>query len=170
MSRLVDSSLVFKVLYSLITFGVMLDPELAWESLDPPDHMVRLRLVCVLLDTCGQYFVSGSSKKKLDYYLLYFQRYYLFKKSCYPTTESFPLGMSQLVQDTISSLRPKLEIFKDFETACEEVLKVEEEFIAVLKEKMPEYGNSSILKEEDEEANVGLGTISEANEETEDLR
>ena len=47
---------------------------------------------------------------------------------------------------------------------------MEEEFIAVLKEKMPEYGNSSILKEEDEEANVGLGTISEANEETEDLR
>merc|ERR1719336_3585577 len=167
--RLIDSSLVFKVLYSLITFGVVLDPELAPDSLDPPESMIRLRLVCVLLDTCGQYFVSGSSKKKLDYYLLYFQRYYLFKKSCFPSKEAFPLGMSQLVQDTISSLRPKLEIFKDFETACEEVLKVEEEFIAVLKEKMPEYGNSSILKEEDEEANVGLGTISEANEETEDL-
>ena len=168
--RLVDSSLVFKVLYSLITFGVMLDPELAWDCLDPPDQMIRLRQVCVLLDTCGQYFVSGSSKKKLDYYLLYFQRYYLFKKACYPSQEAFPLGMSQLVLETIATLRPKLEIFKDFETACAEVLKVEEEFIAILKEKMPEYVNSSIPKEEEEDASGGLGTISEANEETEDLR
>ena len=168
--RLIDSSLIFKVLYSLITFGVMLDPELAWDSLDPPDQMIRLRLVCVLLDTCGQYFVSGSSKKKLDYYLLYFQRYYLFKKACYPSQEAFPLGMSQLVLETIATLRPKLEIFKDFETACAEVLKVEEEFIAVLKEKMPEYVNNSIPKEEEEYDRGGLGTISEANEETEDLR
>ena len=170
--RLVDSSLVFKVLYSLITFGVMLDPELAWDSLDPPDQMVRLRLVCVLLDTCGQFFVSASSKKKLDYYLLYFQRYYLFKKACYPSKESFPLGMSQLVLETISSLRPKLEVFKDFETACEEVLKVEEEFIAILKEKMPEYVNNSIPKDDEEDVSGGggLGTISEANEETEEFR
>ena len=168
--RLIDSSLIFKVLYSLITFGVMLDPELAWDCLDPPDQMIRLRQVCVLLDTCGQYFVSGSSKKKLDYYLLYFQRYYLFKKACYPSQEAFPLGMSQLVLETIATLRPKLEIFKDFETACAEVLKVEEEFIAILKEKMPEYVNSSIPKEEEEDASGGLGTISEANEETEDLR
>ena len=128
--------------------------------------------MCVLLDTCGQYFVSGSSKKKLDYYLLYFQRYYLFKKACYPSKESFPLGMSQLVLETISSLRPKLEVFKDFETACEEVLKVEEEFIAILKEKMPEYVNNSIPKDDEEDVSGGggLGTISEANEETEEFR
>ena len=77
--------------------------------------MSRLRLVCVLLDTCGQYFVSGSSKKKLDYYLLYFQRYYLFKKSCYPSKEAFPLGMSQLVLDTLTTLKPKIELYEDFE-------------------------------------------------------
>ena len=39
--RLIDSSLVFKVLYSLITFGVVLDPEFAADSLDPPDQMIR---------------------------------------------------------------------------------------------------------------------------------
>ena len=77
--RLVDSGLIFKVLYSLITFGVVLDTEVSLTSLDPPEHMVRLRLVCVLLDTCGQYFSSGASKKKLDYFILYFQvnKYYL---------------------------------------------------------------------------------------------
>ena len=78
----------------------------------------------MILDTCGQYFTSGSTKKKLDYYLLYFQRYYLFKKSCYPSTESFPLGMSQLFMDTVTGLKPKLEMYEDFEAACEAVLKV----------------------------------------------
>ena len=86
--------------------------------------MYRLRLVCVILDTCGQYFTSGSTKKKLDYYLLYFQRYYQFKKSCYPSAESFPLGMSQLFMETVTALKPKLEIYEDFEAACEAVLKV----------------------------------------------
>ena len=131
----------------------------------------------MILDTCGQYFPSGSTKKKLDYYLLYFQRYYLFKKSCYPSTESFPLGMSQLFMDTVTSLKPKLEMYEDFEAACEAVLKVrltledissnsphfilpfqvEEEFIAVLKEKVPNLMQSDT--EHMEHDNSGLGTI-----------
>ena len=125
--------------------------------------------MCVLLDTCGQYFVSASSKKKLDYFLMYFQRYYLFKKSCYPSKEAFPLGISQLVLDTVSALRPKLEMYQDFEAACEAVLKVEEEFIAVLREKMPEYMNNSGGKDTDKTGDEGgLGTISEGVEEEND--
>ena len=115
--------------------------------------------------------MSGSSKKKLDYYLLYFQRYFQYKKSCYPKKESFPLGISQLVLDTISALRPKLELYEDFEAACAGVLKVEEEFIAVLKEKMPEYMNTGV-NDDKNAANAednGLGTISEAAEDMEDL-
>ena len=112
--------------------------------------------MCVLLDTCGQDFTSGSTKKKLDYYLLYFQRYYLFKKSCYPSTESFPLGMSQLFLDTVTTLKPKLEIYEDFEAACEAVLKVEEEFIAVLKEKVPEMMRTEETRDTE---SGGLGTI-----------
>ena len=38
---------------------------------------MRVRLTCVLLDTCGQYFDRGSSKKKLDCFLVYFQVYNL---------------------------------------------------------------------------------------------
>jgi len=165
--RLVDSALIFKVLYSLITFGVVLDPEVAWNSLDHPDQMVRLRLVCVLLDTCGQYFSSGSSKKKLDYFLLYFQRYFLFKKSCFATDESFPLGISSMVLETLNNLRPKMDILEDFESACKAVLKVEEEFIAVLREKMPEY--MQVVAKEGETEGSGLGTISEGMEEGEDM-
>ena len=40
---------------------------------DPPEHLFRVRLVCVVLDTCGQYFDRGSSKKRLDCFLVYFQ-------------------------------------------------------------------------------------------------
>ena len=96
--RLVDSSVIFKVragtrrlksggkwyefcfcsfpqvLYSLISFGAATkvdDPAAVF--LDPPDHMLRIRLICVVLDTCGVYFNTGGSKKKLDYFLVYFQ-------------------------------------------------------------------------------------------------
>ena len=42
-------------------------------ALDQPEHLLRVRLVCSLLDTCAQYFDRGSSKKKLDCFLVYFQ-------------------------------------------------------------------------------------------------
>ena len=58
------------------------------------------------------------------------------------------------------------------QAACGAVLKVEEEFIAVLKEKMPEYMNPAAG---DTTANTdadtgGLGTISEGAEEVEEFR
>ena len=55
--RLADSSLIFKVLYSLITFGVSLDPDLP-SPLDPPNHMIRLRLVSIII--CKGWFASLS--------------------------------------------------------------------------------------------------------------
>ena len=70
--RLVDSNVVFKVLYSFISYGASLTPD-DFNTIDPPDHTLRIRLVCVILDTCGTYFSSGSSKKKLDYFCIYFQ-------------------------------------------------------------------------------------------------
>lgn len=70
--RLVESSVVFKILYSLITFGVYYDRDV-YSELDPPDNLIRIRLVCQLLETCGQYFSSGLTKKKLDCYLVFFQ-------------------------------------------------------------------------------------------------
>ena len=58
------------------------------------------------------------------------------------------------------------------QAACGAVLKVEEEFIAVLKEKMPEYmnpaaGDTTATADAD---TGGLGTISEGAEETEEFR
>ncbi|UYV64261.1 UPF2 [Cordylochernes scorpioides] len=113
--RMVESSVIFKTLYSLISFGVSY---IGMSSdLDPPDNHFRLRLVCILLETCGQYFNSGSSKKKLDCFLVFFQYYYQIKKSQYQGVEGqskiFPVTMEFMVQDTILALRPKLKPFQN---------------------------------------------------------
>lgn len=50
--RMVESADIFKVLYSIITFGVTMDHNVP-SPLDPPDHLFRIRLACVLLETCG---------------------------------------------------------------------------------------------------------------------
>lgn len=69
--RMVESAVIFRTLFSFISFGVNTDGSPS--PLDPPEHLFRIRMVCTLLDTCGQYFDRGSSKKKLDCFLIYFQ-------------------------------------------------------------------------------------------------
>lgn len=43
--------------------------------------LLQVRLVCMLLDTCGGYFHKGSAARKLDRFLAFFQRYILAKPS-----------------------------------------------------------------------------------------
>jgi len=54
--------------------------------LDMPDDFFRIRLVCVLLDTCGMCFDRGSQKKKLDNFLVFFQvsRRHTYDTRCGP--------------------------------------------------------------------------------------
>lgn len=114
--KLVDSRDIFNALYSFITFGVNLDH--AVESvLDPPDSVFRIRLVCVLLETCGSYFNSGSSKKKLDYFLIFFQNYYWYKFSDpYWTDENpFPIDVKNIYLECLTMLRPKLVHFESWQ-------------------------------------------------------
>lgn len=49
------------------------------DLLDPPEDCFRIRLIIALLQTCGHYFSRGSSKRKLDRFLLLFQIYALRK-------------------------------------------------------------------------------------------
>ncbi|KAK9871574.1 hypothetical protein WA026_012955 [Henosepilachna vigintioctopunctata] len=116
--RMVESADVFKVFYSLITFGVSLDP-LVTSPLDPPNHLFRIRLACVLLETCGTYFSSGSSKKRLDYYLTFLQDYYWFKKTLWG--DAFPPTLEHIFKETILTLRPKLRICRSYDEAQKEV-------------------------------------------------
>lgn len=81
LAKLVDCSVscrvVFDTLYLLLSFGHE-TPEEA-DKLDPPFSYFRMRLVCSLLETCGQFFNKGLAKKRLDRFLTFFQRYLLAK-------------------------------------------------------------------------------------------
>ncbi|KAJ3666664.1 hypothetical protein Zmor_002099 [Zophobas morio] len=110
--RMVESADIFKVLYSLITFGVSMDPNVP-SPLDPPNHLFRIRLACVLLETCGTYFSSGSSKRRLDYYLVFLQAYYWFKRDLWK--DAFPPTLEHIFKDTLTSLRPKIKLCQSFE-------------------------------------------------------
>lgn len=131
--RLSDSSLVFKILYSLITYGVNYpEPDhsltqVPLSQLDSPDNLFRVKLVCDLLDTCGQYLSSGQEKKKLDCYMLFFQRYYWCKKHIYmlhpycmaKSGNQFPASVEYLYNDTIYNLRPNFQMATSYAEAIQ---------------------------------------------------
>lgn len=121
--RMVESADIFKVLYSLITFGVTMNYEYT-SPLDPADNTFRIRLACVLLETSGTYFSSGSSKRRLDYYLIFFQAYYWFKRSDPIWQGNFPVSIKYLIRDTLTALRPKLALYENYEQAQEQVQNV----------------------------------------------
>lgn len=116
--RMVESGDIFRTLYLLITFGVNMDHSVP-SLLDPPEHLFRIRLVCTLLETCGQYFSGGSSKKKLDYFLIFFQNYYWFKYTdpIWTIDNPFPIGIDYMYRDTLVMLRPKMQLFQSYKEA-----------------------------------------------------
>lgn len=94
--RLVGSGIVFDTLWTLVTFGHRKRSSLVWSeyyvahstasfsaegrplpgqicAIDTPDDFFRIRLICVLLDTCGMCFDRGPQQKKLDSFLVFFQ-------------------------------------------------------------------------------------------------
>ena len=125
--RVIESSVIFKVLYSLITFGVSWDPAIP-SIYDPPDQLMRIRLVCTLIDTSGQFFSSGLSKRRLDCFLTYFQHYYWFKKAFWPEAE-FPWQVDHMVQDSIYGVRPKMQMFKDSKEAADAVSNLNQQIV-----------------------------------------
>ncbi|ELU05692.1 hypothetical protein CAPTEDRAFT_168822 [Capitella teleta] len=136
--RMIESAVIFKTLYSFITLGVTLhDDEPA--ILDLPECLFRVRLTCTLLDACGQYFDRGSSKKKLDCFITYFQRYYWFKRSRSVWTElrPFPLDVVHVVEELFDQLRPKLILCTSYEEACEAASELDQQFRAKFESIVP---------------------------------
>ena len=165
----------FQVLYSLLTFGI--DRNEVYNLLDPPEDMMRLRLICTVLDTCGAYFVSGSSKAKLKFFLAYFQQYY-WKKREHPfwTGEGsypFPFEVENNIEVTLNTLRPKVPPHKSQDEADGEVKKLEEEMVKVISGKAPElaglFKNSTSGSGERTGSPQGLGAISEEMEDMDDM-
>ncbi|XP_052410241.1 regulator of nonsense transcripts 2 [Carassius gibelio] len=146
--RMVESAVVFRTLFSFISFGVNTDGSAS--PLDPPEHLFRIRLVCTLLDTCGQYFDRGSSKKKLDCFLVYFQRYVWWKKSLdvWTKDQPFPIDIEYMITDTLELLRPKMKLCSSLDEACAQVTQLEREFLVKLG--LEKDGRSSSAMSENE--------------------
>ena len=105
--RLVDSALIFDTLYKLLNYGHegYVQPGKIC-PIDLPDDYFRIRLVSALLETCGMYFEKGAVKKKLDFFLAYFQ-YYINVK------DPVPMDIDFVIQDTYSALRPQWKLIMD---------------------------------------------------------
>ncbi|KAI0644392.1 ARM repeat-containing protein [Trametes meyenii] len=111
--RLVSSSIIFDTLWTLVTFG---HPEgrptpSQPSPIDMADDFFRIRLVCVLLDTCGMCFDRGSQQKKLDNFLTFFQLYILSKGP-------LPMDVDFMLSDSLEAVRPKLSMFKGYDEAA----------------------------------------------------
>ncbi|RDB25023.1 Regulator of nonsense transcripts UPF2 [Hypsizygus marmoreus] len=111
--RLLSSGIIFDTLWSLVTFGHPDGRPLPKQvvPLDMPDDFFRIRLVCVLLDTCGMCFDRGTQKKKLDNFLIFFQ-YYIHCK------DAIPMDVDFMVSDSLEAVRPKLQMVKTVEEAA----------------------------------------------------
>ncbi|CAL9127450.1 unnamed protein product [Musa textilis] len=112
----IDSSVVFETLYLIIVFGHGTPEQ---DVLDPPEDCFRIRLVITLLQTCGHYFDRGSSKRKLDRFLVYFQQYVLSKGP-------IPLDIEFDIQDTFADLRPNMTRYSSIEEVNAALLELEE--------------------------------------------
>ncbi|PLN79296.1 ARM repeat-containing protein [Aspergillus taichungensis] len=110
--KMIDSPVIFDTLYRIVTFGYEGGTPIPGriQPLDLPDDFFRIRLVCTLLDTCGHCFDRGSAKKKLDFFLTFFQ-YYMCTK------DPLPMDVDFLVQDTYSVTRPQWKLVTDLEEA-----------------------------------------------------
>ncbi|RMZ84489.1 hypothetical protein DV736_g6601, partial [Chaetothyriales sp. CBS 134916] len=111
--KMVDSTVIFDTLYRIVTFGHEGGTPAPGKTtpFDLPDDFFRIRLVCTILDTCGICFDRGSSKKKLDFFLTFFQYYLL-------TKDPLPLEIDFLVQDTFTLVRPQWKIVSDLPEAA----------------------------------------------------
>ncbi|KAG8901047.1 hypothetical protein FRB99_005589 [Tulasnella sp. 403] len=111
--RMISSSLVFDTLWSLVTYGHLNGRPLPQQicPIDVPDDFFRIRLACVLLDSCGMCFDKGSLRKRLDAFLTFFQLYVL-------TKDPLPMDVDFMLSDTMEALRPGLPMPASFDDAA----------------------------------------------------
>lgn len=106
--------------------------------LDAPDDFFRIRLICTIIECVGHCFDRGASRRKLDFFLTFFQ-YYI------QTKDPLPMDMEFLVEDTYQAVRPNWKLL----TTLEEAGKAFQEAVAK-QYKTPERGAEPQQEEEDE--------------------
>jgi len=123
--RVLETGAIFDTLYLIVGFGYGISARNqsliidggrprpgAQNPLDMPNDFFRIHLVCGLLETCGQCFDRGSSKKKLDQFLAFFQ-YYIHTK------DQVSMDVKFEIQDLFEKIRPNAKILESIEEAAE---------------------------------------------------
>jgi regulator of nonsense transcripts 2 len=171
--RLVDSPLIFDTLYKLLNYG--------WEGgyarpglynpLDQSDDYFRIRLVCNLLESCGMYYDKGAAKKKLDFFLTYFQYYVCVK-------EALPMDVEFIVQDAYNLTRPQWKLITTLDEASQafgEAVKQNYQTSAADKPIEPEDEDASASDDEldgpeDEDVEMPEGDGDQSSSDSEEVR
>lgn len=110
-----SSALIFELLYHVINYGhevskavestssstsvglaCVFNPKV-FSDIDVPTDLFRAQVVCELLNTCGEYYVRGALREKMNKFLTYFQRYLL-------TKQFVPLHIEFCILDTMDYL------------------------------------------------------------------
>ncbi|KAM0472874.1 hypothetical protein ACHAPX_008551 [Trichoderma viride] len=109
--RMLEHPVIFDTMYKIVLFGYNGPPVTGkYNPFDLVDDYFRIRLISIMLETCGMFFNRGAAGKKLDYFLSFFQ-YYIHTK--YP----LPLDIEFLVLDTFALTRPQWKFVEDIEEA-----------------------------------------------------
>ncbi|KFD54361.1 hypothetical protein M513_04704 [Trichuris suis] len=131
--RVVETSVILNTLYMLITFGIGPDP-MAPEFVHPHECAFRAILVCDLLDLCGNFFFRGMSRRRLDYFLGFFQRFWLSLPMLGEVDEEalvtgkisaaeviFARQLKHKIEETVRKIRPEFSFHKTYDEADAEV-------------------------------------------------
>eukprot|EP00800_Vazella_pourtalesii_P014053 TRINITY_DN3468_c0_g4_i6.p1 TRINITY_DN3468_c0_g4~~TRINITY_DN3468_c0_g4_i6.p1 ORF type:complete len:946 (+),score=251.10 TRINITY_DN3468_c0_g4_i6:1-2838(+) len=173
---LVEASIIFRTLYMFLNFGFSTSTENP-SSLDPTDNYFRIRMICSLLETCGEYFDHGSNRKRLDNFFIFFQCYVWMKKRPLPILIEFS------VTDMMESLRPDIVYYESYEDSHKAAVELESQFDKTLRYLTSSYdvttqpangvtnvnSKQSLSDEEDDEYHR-KGNKSKGKTETEELQ
>uniref|UniRef100_A0A5S6R1U7 MIF4G domain-containing protein n=1 Tax=Trichuris muris TaxID=70415 RepID=A0A5S6R1U7_TRIMR len=131
--RVVETAVILNTLYMLITFGIGPDPTMP-EFVNPRECGFRAILVCDLLDLCGSFFFRGMSRRRLDYFLGFFQRFWLSLPIMDELDEEalatgkitaaeviFARQLKHKIEETVRKIRPDFNFQRTYAETDEEV-------------------------------------------------
>ena len=112
--------MLFDTLYLMLTLGHEADEHGKLTSrIDPPSETFRVRLVVTLLECCGSYLAGNAVlRRRLDRFLLYFQRYLFLK-------EVVPIDLQFAVSDLLERLCPKMVRARSIEEVADQIRELE---------------------------------------------
>ena len=147
-------------------------------ELDAADNLIRIRLICLLLDTCVPYINTASGKRKLECFILFFQLYFYRKKIIYILNEEkddavFPVDIEFAFVDSVRKVKPKFKFSKNYNDAFIEMRRLIEKLVPRIEKLMPKnkpttLSNLKAIAEIDEEEDDDSDVEGETDEELED--